>query len=480
MFNRLMGVFIVLSILVAGCGDDSDSDSTGDEVQVEQPTSEPTEQAPAGDDGAEPAPTAEPEPEPVEEEPEPAPTAEPEPEPEPVEEEPEPTPEPLTASFRGVTESEIRIGVATIDATMFGFDQGDLISKWRVAIDTVNAAGGVNGRMLVPFFETVEAIGSAEADAACVRFVEDEQVFAFVGFLREDNELCYTELNDTIAVNANDVSEEAISRSNGLLFGTEATTLGIQRNMIAAAADAGLLDGKSVHVSALATGEAFIDPLVEALEAGGATVSSVTVVTAVSDVPAAEAEHDVIVQRIIDEGADLVYSIQSPELMAAALLRAGVDLPMITSEDGGDEFLNFGVDPAVADLLVFAPTTLTSILESGDPLLAECVDNYNNAQITDEDGNVELVNVAMDPDQPDNFSLAARACQAVGLFVAIATAAGPNLTNDSFREAAASLGSIELPGMTAASIGEGKFDADDTPLIRMMWNADEQQFEPAG
>ena len=386
---------------------------------------------------------------------------------------------PLTASFRGVTESEIRIGVTSLDAEMFGFNQGDLISKWQVAIDAVNAAGGVNGRMLVPFFEVLDVIGSVEADAACVRFVEDEMVFAFVGWLREDNELCYTELNDTIAVNANDVSPDAISRSNGMLFATEATTLGLELNMIAAAAADGLLEGKNVHVSALATGEALIDPVVAALEAGGATISSITIVTEVGDVPAAEAEHDIIVQRIADEGADLVYSIESPELMAAALLRAGIDLPMITSESGGEEFLNFGVDPAVARLHVYAPASLTSIWEAGEPLLTECVDNYDNAQITDEEGNVELVNVTEDPDQPSNFTLVVRACQAVQLFAAIATAAGPNLTNESFVAAAANLGPIDLPGMTAASLVEGKVGVDDTPQVRAVWDADEEEFVAA-
>ena len=469
MFRRLLGVFIALSILVTACGDDSDSDSA-DEAPVEQPTAAPA--APEPTDEEEPAPA----PEPAEEE-------EPAAAPEPAEEEepaatPEPTPEPLTASFRGVTESEIRIGVTSLDAEMFGFDQGDLAAKWQVAVDAVNAAGGINGRMLVPFIEVIQVIGSVEAEAACVKFVEDEMVFAFVGWLREDNELCYTELNDTIAVNSNDVSPDAISRSNGMLFATEATTLGIELNMIAAAAAEGVLDGKSIHVTTLVTGESLTDPIVAALEAGGATISSITVVTEVGDVSAAEAEHDIIVQRIADEDPDLVYAVESPELMAAALLRAGIDIPMISSEASGEEYLNFGVDPSAIQIHVYAQAPLRYIYEQGDPLLEECVENYNNAQITDEDGNVEVVNVTEDPSLPGNFSLVARACQAVQLFAAIATAAGPNLTNETFLEAAASLGAIDLPGMTAASVYEGKTGADDTPMLKAVWDPDEEEFVP--
>ena len=468
MFKRLLGVFVALSILVTACGDDSDSDSA-DDAPAEQPTA-----APAAPEPAEEEPAAAPEP--AEEE-------EPAAAPEPAEEEepaatPEPTPEPLTASFRGVTESEIRIGVTSLDAEMFGFDQGDLAAKWQVAVDAVNAAGGINGRMLVPFIEVIQVIGSVEAEAACVKFVEDEMVFAFVGWLREDNELCYTELNDTIAVNSNDVSPDAISRSNGMLFATEATTLGIELNMIAAATAEGVLDGKSIHVTTLVTGESMTDPIVAALEAGGATISSITVVTEVGDVSAAEAEHDIIVQRIADEDPDLVYAVESPELMAAALLRAGIDIPMISSEASGEEYLNFGVDPSAIQIHVYAQAPLSYIYEQGDPLLDECIENYNNAQITDEDGNVEVVNVTEDPSLPRNFSLLARACQAVQLFAAIATAAGPNLTNETFLEAAATLGSIDLPGMTAASVYEGKTGADDTPMLKAVWDPDEEEFVP--
>ena len=370
--------------------------------------------------------------------------------------------------------------MTSLDAEMFGFDQGDLASKWQVAVDAVNAAGGINGRMLVPFIDVLNVIGTVEADATCVKFVEDKMVFAFVGWLREDNELCYTERNNTIAVNGNDVTPEAINRSNGLLFATEATKLGIQLNLIAAAAADGLIDGKRVHFSILASEDSLTDPLIESLEAHGATITSVSRVTAVDDVQAAEANHDVIVQRIADEDPDLVYSLE-PALMSGAMIRAGIDIPQITSESDEDLYLNLGVDPTAIQLHVYAPEQIKTYWDRGDdPLIIECVDNYNNAQITDEDGNVEQVNVTEDPSQPINLSLVVRACQTVWLFAAIATAAGPNLTNETFLEAAANLGSLDLPGMSAASMSEGKIGADDSPLVKVIWDPEKEEFVSAG
>ena len=476
MFKRLLGVLIALSLIFTACGGDSDSDSSDDTPAA------PATSAPEPDD-EEPAPAPEPDdeepaPEPDDEEPAPAPEPddeEPAPEPE-----PEATPVPLTASFRGVTETEIRIGMTSLDAEMFGFDQGDLASKWQVAVDAVNAAGGINGRMLVPYIDVLNVIGTVEADATCVKFVEDKMVFAFVGWLREDNELCYTERNNTIAVNGNDVTPEAINRSNGLLFATEATKLGIQLNLIAAAAADGLIDGKRVHFSILASEDSLTDPLIESLEAHGATITSVSRVTAVDDVQAAEANHDVIVQRIADEDPDLVYSLE-PALMSGAMIRAGIDIPQITSESDEDLYLNLGVDPTAIQLHVYAPEQIKTYWDRGDdPLIIECVENYNNAQITDEDGNVEQVNVTEDPSQPINLSLVVRACQTVWLFAAIATAAGPNLTNETFLEAAANLGSIDLPGMSAASMREGKIGADDSPLVKVIWDPEKEEFVSAG
>ncbi len=84
-----------------------------------------------------------------------------------------------------------------------------------------------------------------------------------------------------------------------------------------------------------------------------------------------------------------------------------------------------------------------------------------------------------DPSQPRNLDLVVRACQTVWLFAAIATAAGPNLTNETFMEAAANLGSFNLPGMSAASLGEGKIGADDSPMVRVVWDPEEEEFVPA-
>ena len=62
------------------------------------------------------------------------------------------------------------------------------------------------------------------------------------------------------------------------------------------------------------------------------------------------------------------------------------------------------------------------------------------------------------------------------MFEAVATAAGPDLTNETFAKAAADIGDFSLPGYKYVSLGSDKFDARDS-LILGRWNKDEGQWE---
>ena len=67
----------------------------------------------------------------------------------------------------------------------------------------------------------------------------------------------------------------------------------------------------------------------------------------------------------------------------------------------------------------------------------------------------------LDPDERDHWSALTIACRTLALFTQVATAAGPNLTNDSFAEAVAKMGPVRIPGERFASLGPNKPDARD-------------------
>jgi hypothetical protein len=93
----------------------------------------------------------------------------------------------LTASFRGVTATSIKIGIVTIDYTCIkqfvNFTEGNEPAIAQVLIDQLNAHGGILGRKVVAVYRSICPIGNAQSLDACTSLTEDEKVFAVMGLL---------------------------------------------------------------------------------------------------------------------------------------------------------------------------------------------------------------------------------------------------------------------------------------------------------
>src|SRR3954470_1804810 len=97
------------------------------------------------------------------------------------------------AAQAAVTATEIKIGVITSskgnsavigNLGLKGQSIGDTEAEAKVAIDMVNAAGGVAGRKIVPVFKSNDINSgtySGQAQSNCSAFTEDTKVFAVVG-----------------------------------------------------------------------------------------------------------------------------------------------------------------------------------------------------------------------------------------------------------------------------------------------------------
>ena len=82
----------------------------------------------------------------------------------------------------------------------------------------------------------------------------------------------------------------------------------------------------------------------------------------------------------------------------------------------------------------------------------------------------------LEPEATNYWPGTAGSCQFLSLFETVATAAGPDLTNETFTQAAATMGNFSLPGYKYVSLGPDKFDARDS-LILGRWNKEEEQWE---
>lgn len=442
--RRLLAMLLAIAIAGAACGDSGDGDST----TTEQPGDESVAEVP---DAAPVVPTEEP-------------------------------PVPLTASDTGVTPEVIRLGVAYPDLSVVGRDNGDVEAKFRVAIDAVNDAGGVNGRTIELHFGTYHPLEDADFDAMCARHTEDIEVFAVIGIFLREQVLCYTALHDTIAINHLSIEESQLSQSTAPLLAVPALSARTVEANVAALMDNGVLSaGSPVAVHGNSLDEDLHQLYVDALDAAGIEVVSDTLRTQGTDIQAAKTEIAVFAEKWVSDGAvavvgtvdvlagDLFYAADTVGLDFPIVLPEGLDRPpsLIESTLGEIDSWDVGV-PLIQD-------------EGFVPQWADDINGVRECAARFEAATGETIYTTETGEEPlENLGPTALACELVELFAAVATEAGPDLTRDSFAAAAESIGSFAVTGVSAGSFGPDKPDYTDVEPRIGAYNPDSDQFEVAG
>ncbi len=393
---------------------------------------------------------------------------------------PEPTAAPveLTDSFRGVTAESIKIGVVVIDVEVIGRSNGDVEAQWQAAIDAVNDDGGVLGRSLEPVFAKYSPLGDVESEAACVKLTQDEQVFAAMGPLRS-NLTCFTDVNETIFINTFGVSQEEFDRSQAVVIGPGALPARSAGINVASLVDVGALDGAvAVHAAVDATDE--LGQWSSALaDAGVNVVSTTQSTTGSADVAAREAEMAAFSQVWQSDGADTVLAIG---VGSGVDVVSGVDRgafrPQVVLTNPSDfdpnlyRDLGYSTD-ALEGSVAVGFRDFQDLARTGDDGVGECVSRYEAAA-------GETVNIDPTGDDAVNLNTTIWACQAIEIFAQIATTAGADLSNDSFRTAADTHGALTVTAAGPASIGAGKYDIGDSEPLLLTYDATADDFVALG
>jgi ABC-type branched-subunit amino acid transport system substrate-binding protein len=410
-------------------------------------------------------------------------TAAPDPtESEPVDE-PDPTettapaePVELTASFRGVTEEVIRVGVVGIDferLTEAGVDLGssDAAGIYTAALKAINERGGILGRQLELTTERYLPIGGTEADEICARLTEDEEVFIVVGALRLDQVLCYTELSDTAVISLNQQNQERLDRSTAPYVTVRGRNDQRAVEFVAAMVEAGVFEGETVGVlGAIDVDEELYNETVAALRDAGIDPVEGLVGANDGDVNANDNATELVLERFRAEGVTVTVHasavahglgtgfdsgyettwVQNPAIGAAAMIARGIELSYV---DG---------------MLTLMPTpvgTTSQPTMADDPAVLECVaaveahgDERVDFTLGAEDGNVNH---------------AINACGIATILELAFTAAGAELTNDSLAAALAGLGEFEMAGFPTATLGPDDFSGASAGELASFSAADE-------
>jgi len=464
----LIGVLVALAMLAAACGGNDDDGDT------DAPAPAPATEAPAA-----PEPEPEPEPEAPEPEAEEAAPAEPEPEPEeaPEEEEPEfepapteePEPEiPLTATWRGVTADTITVGVTYLDADLMvelGFAPngwGDQDLQIQALVDDINERGGINGRQLVAITDKYNPIGATEAEAACLRVTEDNEVFAVLfGFLGPAAvaNTCIVDTQETILVGGI-ITPDSLAQARAPWVNARTTREVNTSALFTLLKEAGMLKGRSIAIVADISAAPELENVANLLrDRGVEPVLETATSSQVADLVAENQEWAALSERIRASGADtlLLVGNASAGVENARLNGLEVDI-WATDHSGLGANIGSHVNPESArGVITVGPMTDAQIFES-DPRFKECLDAFS-ARHPD----IEIKHPGtLETGEERWFTSLSFHCRFFQIFELLATAAGPNLTHETFAEAIANIGDFSIAGQPYASFGPDKFSSNDS------------------
>ncbi|MBL7486579.1 ABC transporter substrate-binding protein [Frankia sp. AgB1.9] len=355
---------------------------------------------------------------------------------------------PAPAISPGVTADSIKIGFVYPDLSVVkqyvNVDHGDYQAVFTALVDKVNAAGGINGRKIVPVFGAVNVISPAGAQDTCVHLTQDEKVFAVIGSLNADDALCYVQIHKTLTVGG-DLNASRYLKAQAPWFsdlrGGDAAGDGLKLF------DNGGLKSKKVAVIGYKADQYTMNSVVApALKKLGVTPVATAVMDAPITDPAAVAQQTgVFVQKFQSVGADAVIVVGGASgSFPAQLEKATSYRPQLLFTDQGQASA-YSLSSGKHDF-----STLNNAQALG------IASDWNNAPnqaciATAEAAIPSLKGTLLDPTtiptgKPTFGTSENVSCRYLDLFTAIAQKAGKNLTYASFQQAAFSLGSFVVPG----------------------------------
>lgn len=360
---------------------------------------------------------------------------------------------PSSAAATGVTARTIRVGITYPDLAairqIVNIDQGDYRVAYTTVIDQINAAGGIDGRKLVPYFAAVNPIGTDPAAQACTQLTEDDHVFVAVGFFQNDDALCYVHTHDTPVIGPPlTASQEA--QADAPWFSPTLGTAKVAVKLLSALSAQGAFAGQRVAVIADANDQSEMNQIVlPELR----TLKVDVVQTGVDDAPANDIQasyqrDQLIAQKFQSVGATLVVAVgNAGESWPKALqVNHSGYLPRIVATDAnpilayaGDKS---GNSPAVLKGAITGTSAAPPAVTWDEPAMRKCVKSIQQAEPSAVINNPATASSST----PTTWVSAISACQYVPLLADILRAAGRDLTAASFQRAGDNLGSVSIPG----------------------------------
>jgi hypothetical protein len=351
---------------------------------------------------------------------------------------------------QGVTASSIRIGISVVDfsaITKAGgapLDQGNVQDAYNALIANVNRHGGINGRKIVPFYATVNPLGTAPAATACTTLTEDDHVFAAFEPLNPE---CYTATHKTAVIDP--ALPGPAPAGSAPAFSVSPPTNAFDPLMISAMTKSGVFKGKKVGVVGTSVDNAELrSAVLPSLKKNHVAIVQTAIESApILDTTAAAQQIGSIALKFKGAGVNLVVAVGQAGAIWPSDLQANQSTyapePVATSESDLSGYAS-SKNRKLLYLkgLVTATATPPAAVTWNDADIKSCVHIIKKASPNDA--------IASPIGAPLTGSTTwvapAVACQAMALFVDVAKAAGKTLNTATFTKAGESLRNVALPG----------------------------------
>ena len=347
-----------------------------------------------------------------------------------------------TAGTGGVTKGEIKIGITypDLDAirSVTNTNHGDYEESYRAVVDDLNRRGGVNGRKVVPVFAKINPIGDVPAQEACVKLTEDEKVFVAMSFFNADAPLCFVQSHDTPILGGQTTPKNLAAAKAPWVTLESGADLGVRQ--IDALAKAGALKGKlGIVANAIEEQSQLKDVVLPALKQRGLRGTTAIIDAPSGDTVANVQQATTIMERFKSDGVKTVLLVGGAVTAVVNALSKSDYRPRLVANNArnlASTASNPATDPAVVKTAISADSGFIF----SDPALKKCF-----ATIEKKTGNKIVENVPQG--EPQYRVSAQTACEYIDLFATLATAAGKNLTTESFGKAIDRLKTVTVTGL---------------------------------
>ncbi len=384
----------------------------------------------------------------------------------------------------GVTANSIKLGVSLIDfkciQNFIDFTRPNQQAIYQAFVDDVNKKGGINGRKIVPDFNT-ECPLTATSDLlvqVCTHFTDDDKVFAVIGNLSDAAQsaamhTCIAKQHKTPVVTFQVTQAMFDQVPPGMLIFPGTTPERSSAVLFELLKAKGVLDGKKLAILAQQTSQVSVKSAVlPAIKKAGIKTGTTAYLTINgSDTTAPQQALDSFIERWKTEGVNALFITGQNAVTKQFVEKVTKQMPgVMLLTDTGDALAE-GQDETKAGA---NPNPYQGMYLAGGFAAADyaksanwkyCAAIYKAATGKEAPGPlaVRKVNVGGKELTDQTYNTINDACQMISTFAQIAAKMGAYPNADNWVAAVNSFGTIiNRGGGPYASLRQGKYDDDDT------------------